>query len=57
MKPERERPLGRHWYRWEDNIKMDRREIVWEDVDWICLIQDRDQLWAVVSTVMNLRVP
>jgi hypothetical protein len=28
-----------------------------EDVDSIHLAQDRDQWWAVVKTVMNLRVP
>jgi hypothetical protein len=29
------RPLGRPRRRWEDNIKMDLREIVFGDVDWI----------------------
>jgi hypothetical protein len=29
----------------------------WEVVDWIHLAQDRDQYWAVVNTVTNLRVP
>jgi hypothetical protein len=36
---------------------MDLREIEWDDVDWIDLAQDRDQWRALVSTVMNLRVP
>jgi hypothetical protein len=36
---------------------MDIRDIGWEGVDWMHLIQDRDQWWAVVITVMNLRVP
>jgi hypothetical protein len=27
--------------RWEDNIRMDLREIEWEGVDWIHLAQDR----------------
>jgi hypothetical protein len=36
---------------------MDLREIRWEGVDWIHLAQDRDQLWILVNTVMNLRVP
>jgi hypothetical protein len=29
--------------RWEDNIRMDITEIGWEDAEWICLAQDRDQ--------------
>jgi hypothetical protein len=40
-----------------DNIKMDLREIGWDGVDWIELAQNRDQWRALVSTVMNLRVP
>jgi len=32
-------------------------EIKWESVDWIQLAQVGDQWWAVVNTVMNLRVP
>jgi len=39
----RERPLGRPRCRWEDNIRMDLRNIGWEGVDWIHLAQDRDQ--------------
>jgi hypothetical protein len=35
---------------------MDLREIRWEDMDWMHLAQDRDDRWAVVNTVMNLRV-
>jgi hypothetical protein len=35
---------------------MDLRKIGWENVDWKHLDQDRDQWWAVVNTVMNLRV-
>jgi hypothetical protein len=52
-KPEWKRPLGRTRRGWEDNIGMDLREIEWEDVDWIRLAQDRDQLRAVVDTVIN----
>jgi transcription termination factor 2 len=56
-RPEGRRPLGRPRRRWKDNIKMNLREIVFEDVDWIHLAQDRDRWRAVVNTVMNLRVP
>jgi hypothetical protein len=40
-----------------DNIKIDLREIGWDDMDWIDVVQDRDQRMALVNTVMNLRVP
>jgi hypothetical protein len=39
---------------WVDNIKMDLREIGWDDVDWIDMAQDRDQ-WRALNTVLNLR--
>jgi hypothetical protein len=53
-KSEGKRPLRRPSHRWEDNIRMDVREIRWEGVDWLHLAQDRDQWLAVVNTVMNL---
>jgi hypothetical protein len=40
-----------------DNIKMDLKEIGWDGLDWIDLAQDRDERWALLKTVMNLRVP
>jgi hypothetical protein len=42
-RPERRRPLGRPTRRWEDNIKMDLREIGFGIVDWIHWAQDRDR--------------
>jgi hypothetical protein len=56
-KPEGRRPLGRLRRRWEDNIKIDLREVGWEGIDWIDLAQDRDRCLALVNTVMNVRVP
>jgi hypothetical protein len=56
-KPEGKRPLGRPRRRWGDNIKMDLREIGWNGVEWIDMVQDRDQWRALVNTVLNLRVP
>jgi hypothetical protein len=53
-RPEGRRPLGRLRRRWEDNIKMDLREIGFRDVDWIHLAQDRDSWRALVKTV---RIP
>ena len=56
-KPEGKRPLGRPRRRWEDNIKMDLQEMGYGGMDWIDLAQDRDRWWALVSAVMNRRVP
>jgi hypothetical protein len=56
-KPEGRRPLGRPRFRWEDNIKMDLREVGWGGIDWIDLAQDRDRWQALVYMVMNLQVP
>jgi hypothetical protein len=56
-RPQGNRPLGRPRCRWEDNIKMDPREIGVDGSNWIQLAQDRVQWWAFVNTLMNLRVP
>jgi hypothetical protein len=56
-KTEGTRPPGRPRRRWEDNIKMDLRELGWGGMYWIDLAQDRDQWRPLVDTVMNLRVP
>jgi hypothetical protein len=56
-RPEGRRPLGRPRHRWEDNTKLDLSETRFGDVDWIHLAQDRDRWRALVTTVMNLRVP
>jgi hypothetical protein len=55
-KPEGKRPLGRPRHRWEENIRMDLTEIVWNVLDWSHLAQARDQWRVVVNTVMNLGV-
>jgi len=55
-KPEGRRPLGRPRRRWEDNIKMDLRE-VGGGGDWMALAQDRDRWRALVNMVMNFQVP
>jgi hypothetical protein len=55
--PEERRPRGRPTRRWEDNIRMNLREIGYEVGDWMLLAQDRDHWRDLVNTVMNLRVP
>jgi len=56
-KPEGKRPLGRPKRRWEDNITTDLQEEGGGFGDWVELAQDRDRWLALVSTVMNFRVP
>jgi hypothetical protein len=56
-RPKGKRPLGRPRRRWEDNIKLDLREIWIDGVNWIQLAQDRVHWRAFVNTVMNLQVP
>ena len=56
-KPEGKRHLGRPRRRWEDNIRVDLKEVGCDPGEWIDLIEDRDQRRAYVREVMNLRVP
>jgi hypothetical protein len=56
-KPEGKKPLGRPRHRWEDNIKMDLQEMGRGGMDWIELAQGRDRWRALVTAVMNIRVP
>jgi len=54
---EGKRPLGITRHMWEDNIKMDLREIGIDETNWIRLAQHRVRWWDFMHTVMNLRVP
>jgi hypothetical protein len=54
-KPEGKRPRGSSKRRWEDNIRMDLREIGRKGVDWIHLAQDRDQRRSFANTATNFR--
>ena len=56
-KPVGKSPLGRPRRRWKDNIKMDLQEVGRGCGDWMKLAQDRDRWRALVSTVMNFRIP
>jgi hypothetical protein len=42
VKPEGKTPIGRPRRRWEDNIKMELRDIGWGGMDWIQVAQDKD---------------
>ena len=56
-KPKGKRPFGRPRRRGEDNIKMDLQEVGGGCGDWMELAQDRERWRALVSAVMNVRVP
>jgi hypothetical protein len=56
-KPERMRPLERPRPRWEDNVKMDLQEVGCWCMDWIKMVQDIDRWRALVTALMNIRVP
>ena len=43
--------------RWVDNVRTDLQEVGCGHMDWIGLAQDRDRWRALVSAIMNLRVP
>jgi len=55
-KPEGSRPLGIPRHRWVDNIRMDLQEVGCGYMDWIGLVQGRDNWRTLVSAIMNLRV-
>ena len=56
-KPEGNRPLWGPRRRWEDNIKMDVKEVEYGGMEWIELTQDRFRWPAFLNSVTNLRVP
>jgi hypothetical protein len=55
--PTGKRPLGRLKHRWEDNLRMDLKEIGINTRDWVNSAQDRDYWGTLENTALNLRVP
>ena len=51
------RPLGRPRRRWEDNIRMDLKEIGISTRIWVDSAQDRNYWRALVNAALKLRVP
>jgi len=51
------KPVGRPRRRWEHNIKVGLQVTGWEGVNYLCLAQDENNLWAVVYTAVSLLVP
>jgi hypothetical protein len=56
-KTEGKRALGRPRHRWEASIELDRKEIIWEGMDWIHLAHNRFHCQAVVNAIINQWVP
>jgi hypothetical protein len=54
-KPKGKKPLERLRHRWIENIRMDLVDRGLGSVDWIGLVQDKDNLRAIVTAVMNLQ--
>ena len=50
-------PMGRPRRRWDDNVKLDLREVGGRLGDWMEFAQDRDRWRALVGTVRDFRVP
>ena len=55
-KPTEKRPLGRPRRRWEDNIRMDLKEIGISAGNWVDSAQDRNYWRALVYVAFNLWV-
>ena len=55
--PAGKRPLGRSRRRWEDNIRMDLKEIGINTRNWVDSAKDRNYWRALVNAALNLRVP
>ena len=49
-------PLGRPRCRWEDNIRMDLKEIGIKKKNWVLSDQDRDYWIVFVNLALNLLV-
>jgi hypothetical protein len=52
-KPERERSLERPRHRYEDNIKVDLKEILYKRVGWIHLTQDWSSCRGMSNSIMS----
>ena len=55
--PTGKRPLGWSWCRWEDNIRMDIKEISISTRNWVDSTHDMDYWRALVNAALNPRVP
>ena len=51
------RPLGGPKLRWEDNIRMDLKEICFNMRNWVESAQDSEYWRALVNAALNLHIP
>ena len=56
-KPTGKMPLGRSRYRWEDNVRMNLKEMGINRKNWIGSAQSMYYWRALVNTALNLRAP
>ena len=56
-KPTGKRPLRRPRRRWEDNIRLDLKEIGINTRNWVISALNRDYWRAVVNAALNLQIP
>ena len=56
-KPTENIPLGRPRRRWEDNIRMDLKELGINTRSWVDSAQDRDYCTTIVNAALNLWFP
>jgi hypothetical protein len=54
---DRERLVGRHSGRWENNIKMDLKDLDWGGLYRIAVSRCRDRRRSVMNAVMNFQAP
>ena len=50
-------PFGRPWHGWEDNIRMDLKEMGIDTRSWVDAALYRDYWRALVDAALNLQVP
>ena len=50
-------PIGRPRRRWENNIRMDLKEVDISTKNWVDSAQDGDYWRALVNAALNFRVP
>jgi hypothetical protein len=55
--PTGKRPLGRPGCKWEDNIRMELKEISINMRNWVDSAQDRDYWRSLVNVTLYFRVP